>query len=140
MKRPGRAQTARSLGLLFLSLFFAGCSSRPQLYPNNPKYKSVGKEAAEADVELCMGEADKFVESPRGKKMLKGAGTGAVVGGAVGAAAGIFTGNVGRGAAMGAAMGGAGGAAAGSLSPDEVRRRYVNKCLTDKGYYILGWD
>lgn len=125
--------------LSLLPLLISGCSSRPQLYPNE-KYKSVGEEAAKRDIEACEEEADKFVKSPTGKKMLRGAGTGAVVGGAVGAAFGLFTGNVGGAAASGAAMGGAGGAASGALSPNELKHRYVDKCLSDRGYQVLGWD
>lgn len=128
-----------SLAALAMALLLCSCSSRPQLYPNQ-KYKEMGESASKEDIKLCMDEADKFLESPRGKKMLKGAGTGAVVGSAMGAVAGIFSGNVARGAVAGAAIGGAGGAAAGAMSPDEVRQRYVNKCLADKGYEVIGWD
>jgi ADP-ribosylglycohydrolase len=58
----------------------------------------------------------------------------------MGAVSGIFSGNIARGALMGSAIGGAGGAAAGALSPDEIKRRYVNTCLNEKGYQVLGWD
>lgn len=122
-----------------IPFLFAGCSSKPQLYPNE-KYKSVGEEAAEQDIKACREEADKFVKSPTGKKMLRGAGTGAVIGGTVGAVFGIFTGNVAGSAVRGAAVGGAGGAASGAMSPNELNQRYVDKCLSDKGYQVLGWD
>jgi outer membrane lipoprotein SlyB len=122
-----------------LLLLLAGCASKPQLYPNQ-KYKESGEKAAQADIDACMDEADRFLKSPRGKKIARGAGTGAVVGGAFGAALGLFSGNVVRGAAIGAGVGAAGGAASGAMSPDEVRYRYVNKCLADKGYEVLGWD
>ncbi len=125
--------------LFAILMVFGACASRPKLYPNET-YKRNGKEVAEADIDRCMSEADDYLESPTGKKMVKSGGAGAVIGGAIGAVGGIFTGNVARGAAQGAAMGGAGGAAAGALSPDEVKHRYVNQCLSDKGYQVLGRD
>lgn len=129
---------SRVLLLLCLLSFFS-CASKPQLYPNQ-KYRSVGKEAADQDIAQCREEAEEFLDSPRGKKIVKGAGAGALIGGAIGAVGGLFSGDVAGGATRGAAMGGAGGAAAGALSPDEVRKRYVNKCLSDKGYQVLGWQ
>lgn len=122
-----------------LLVFLVACASRPKLYPNE-KYKSVGKEIAQADIDHCIEEADEFVESSKGKKIAKGAGFGAVIGGAMGAVGGLFTGNVVGGAARGGAIGAGGGAAAGSLSPDEIKHRYVNQCLADQGYQVLGWD
>ena len=124
---------------LILISFLGGCASRPVLYPNE-RLKTQGKAAGEAEINQCMSDADQYLNSSAGKKIAKSAGFGAVIGGAVGAVAGVFTGNVARGAAQGAAMGGVGGAAAGALSPDEIKHRYVNKCLADKGYQVIGWD
>ncbi|MGZ3789565.1 MAG: glycine zipper domain-containing protein [Bacteriovorax sp.] len=126
------------LSLSFM-LLLSACASRPKLYPN-AALKSKGKEASEADINLCMEEADTYLESSEGKKIAKSAGFGAVVGGAVGAVAGAFSGNIARGAAQGAAIGGAGGAVSGALTPDQLKHRYVNQCLADKGYRVLGWD
>jgi outer membrane lipoprotein SlyB len=125
--------------LCLSSLCLVSCASRPKLYPNET-LKSKGKDAAEADVNLCMKEADDYLDSSEGKKVVKGAGFGAVVGGAVGAVAGAFTGNIGRGAAQGAALGGTGGAVSSAMTPDQFKHGYVNNCLADKGYRILGWD
>lgn len=126
---------------LFISLFilFTGCSSNPVLYPNE-KFESVGEEKAKQDTKSCMDKADKFIKSPKAKKMLKSGGAGAFLGGVVGGVAGLFTGDVAGSAAQGAAMGGAGGAVAGALSPDELKQKYVNHCLSKKGYQVLGWD
>ncbi|MFZ4712184.1 MAG: cell envelope biogenesis protein OmpA [Bacteriovoracaceae bacterium] len=124
---------------LLLLTFLSGCASKPRLYPNS-HFKQVGKEKANEDIKYCMKESDEYLESSKGKKIAKGAGAGAIIGGAMGAVGGIFTGNIGRGALVGGAIGGAGGAAAGSLSPDEIKHRYVNTCLSEKGYKVLGWD
>lgn len=125
----------------------SACASKPKLYPNQ-KLKTVGKKAAERDVEKCITESDEYFETSKGKKVLKSAGKGAVVGSAFGAAmgavAGAFTGNMGkglvRGGAIGAAGGAAGSAASTAISPDEIKRRYVNQCLSEKGYQVLGWE
>jgi len=126
------------LTIIFI-LLLVSCASKPKLYPNS-HLKQVGKEAANKDIKQCMDESDSYLESSKGKKIAKGAGAGAVIGGAMGAVSGIFSGNIARGALMGSAIGGAGGAAAGALSPDEIKRRYVNTCLNEKGYQVLGWD
>lgn len=133
-----RLKLSSYVGLLLLFLL-SSCSSRPVLYPNK-KYESVGENKAKQDIQSCMGRADKFIDSPKGKKMLKSGGAGAILGGVVGGVAGLFTGDVAGSAAQGAAMGGAGGAVAGALSPDELKEKYVNLCLRKKGYQVLGWE
>lgn len=125
--------------LSFLLLFLVACASRPQLYPNQ-KLKSVGKEVAQKDVDTCIAEADEYLKSSKGKQVAKGAGTGAAIGAAMGAVSGMFSGNVGRGVVRGGAIGAAGGGAAGAASPDQIKQRYVNQCLGEKGYQVIGWD
>jgi outer membrane lipoprotein SlyB len=120
-------------------IIISSCASRPKLYPNQ-KFKSVGKEAAKKDVDKCIAEADDYLESSKGKKVAKGAGAGAAIGAAMGAVGGMFTGNMGSGLVRGGAIGAAGGGTAGALSPDQMKQRYVNQCLADKGYRVLGWD
>lgn len=126
----------KTLMLLFL---VAACASRPQLYPN-AKLKEVGKAASKKDIDQCIADADEYLESSKGKQVAKSAGAGAAVGAAIGAVGGMFTGNFGSGLVRGGAMGAAGGGAAGALSPDQVKRNYVNQCLAEKGYQVIGWD
>jgi outer membrane lipoprotein SlyB len=125
--------------VMLASLSLVSCASRPQLYPNT-KYKQVGKDAADKDVDDCMKEADDFVESGKGKAIARGAGSGAAVGGAVGAVAGAFSHNILGGALLGGAVGATAGGAHAALSPDQIKRNYVNQCLHDRGYKVLGWD
>lgn len=126
--------------MLLLSLaILTSCASRPQLYPNE-KLKSVGKERAEKDTDQCIADADAYLKSSKGKNVAKGAGAGAAIGAAMGAVGGLFTGNLGGGLVRGGAIGAAGGGTAGALTPDQMKRRYVNQCLADKGYRVLGWD
>lgn len=132
-------KSIQSVAIILLLTTLMACAARPRLYPN-ATLTSRGRAAGEADINQCIKDADVYMESSKGKKIAKSAGFGAVVGGAVGAVSGLFSGDVGRGLAEGAAMGGVGGGTAGALSPDEIKRNFVNKCLADKGYQVLGWD
>ncbi len=125
--------------LILITTLIAGCASRPVLYPNK-KLKSVGKEASQKDIDVCLAEADEYLESAEAKKILRGAGKGSIFGGAVGAVTGLLTGDVLRGATSGAAVGAAAGGVGASLTPDQLERAYVNQCLQKKGYKVLGWD
>lgn len=123
-----------------LTLFtLVSCSSSPVLYPN-AKYESVGKEVAKADIKTCTDKAEKFLASSKGKQILKGAGGGAAVGTAVGAVTGLFTGDFLRGLTQGAATGAAAGGTVGAISPDQLKRRYIEHCLGRAGYQVIGWD
>lgn len=124
---------------IMLLLLVAGCASRPQLYPNQ-KLKKVGKEAAKQDVDQCIADADEYLKSSKGKQVAKSAGAGATIGAAMGAVGGMFRGDVGRGIVRGGAIGAAGGGAAGAVSPDQLKQRFVNQCLAEKGYQVIGWD
>ena len=121
---------------IFIILIFCGCAQqRPVLYPNS-HLAYVGQEKAQADIDTCMHLAKKY-----------GAGdtaAGAAVGAAAGAAIGAVLGNnVGRAAGVGAA-----GAGAATLTrktidsgePDPLFRRFVEKCLHEKGYETIGWQ
>ena len=126
-----------------LLLLQPGCADkRPVLYPNS-HLTSVGKEAAQADIDDCVQLAkDHGTGTDKGTEVVKSSATGAAIGAAGGAAVGAVTGNFGRGLAAGAA----GGAAVGgtrqairSGDPDPVFKRFVEKCLRDKGYHPIGW-
>ncbi len=131
------------LCLLGVIILMTACAKkRPVLYPN-ATYKAAGESVAQADINACIQlAADHGHATDAGKNVAgstaKGAVTGAVVGGAVGA----VTGRPGRGAAAGAAGGGAGGLMHGawkSGDPDQIERRFVEQCLRDKGYKVIGW-
>ncbi len=128
-----------SFAAAFLGLVAAACASHPQLYPND-KLKTVGKEAAHADIESCEHDADAYLESSKGKQIASGAGKGAVIGAAIGGVSGLFGGGFGRGLITGGAVGGAAGGTSGALSPDQVKHNFVDQCLHDKGYQVIGWN
>jgi len=116
-------------------LTLAGCASSPQLYPN-PKYQQVGKEQADRDVNDCQYQADQTV----GSHTAQNAGVGAVGGAAAGAALGAISGNPGTGAAVGGIFGGGAGAASSASSTSDIKHRFVNQCLAERGYQVLGWS
>ena len=119
----------------------AACATRPIVYPNE-KLRESGQVAVQEDTDACLAEADAYLEDGRVPETAKRTGEGAVVGGAVGAAVGAVRGSVGRGAAAGAAGGAAGGLVHGLFhwrDPDPVEQRYVERCLAERGYEVIGW-
>lgn len=136
------------LGLGLVSL--AACSAtppRPTLYPNDQLTRK-GPYASQADIDECERRAQSYVGTRTGgdtaKDVALGAGEGAVVGASVGAIGGVVTkGKVGRTTAAGAAIGGLLGAydaAKDSNKPDPKYVAFVNNCLEEKGYRVLGWE
>jgi hypothetical protein len=136
--------------LILAALSCLACATpRPVLYPN-ATLERVGRERAQRDVDECLALAERDVgRRGRGagegmaKRTAARTATGAATGAAIGAA-------VGGSAARGAA-GGAAGAAAHSVvgailhparargGPDPVFRRYVDRCLHERGYDVIGW-
>ncbi len=120
-----------------------GCArKKPVLYPN-AHYKQTAPEQVQNDINTCMQEAREYVgESSRGETAVKGGVKGGLIGGAVGLGVGIVTGSPGSSAAAGAAGGSAGGAVGGAMddSGNAVFRKFVNKCLKEKGYDPIGWE
>ncbi|WP_395168500.1 cell envelope biogenesis protein OmpA [Piscirickettsia salmonis] len=131
---------------VLVAAMLVGCASTPKLYPN-AKYKRVGKAVVQQDINVCTQEADEYLQSSKAKQVLKGAGTGAAVGAAGGAAVGVVSGLISGNwssilgsTAVGAGVGAAAGGTAAGISPDQLKRRYVNRCLVNKGYEVLGWS
>ena len=132
--------------IIFLAgtaVFMSACAKkRPVLYPN-ATYKAVGGTVAQSDIDDCIQmAADHGHATDSGKNVAKSTAKGAAVGAAVGGAVGAVTGRPGRGLAAGAAGGGAGGLARGAMKsgdPDEIERRFVEQCLRDMGYKVIGW-
>jgi hypothetical protein len=124
-------------------LLQTGCAQKqPVLYPNS-HLKRVGKQAAQADIEHCIQLArDYGADTDKGAEIAKSSAKGAAVGAAGGAAVGAVTGNFSRGLAAGAAGGAAVSGTRQALrsgDPDPVFKRFVEKCLRDKGYEPIGW-
>jgi hypothetical protein len=134
-------------GVLMVVAIGVGCahSQSPVLYPN-AKLEQVGKAQADADIATCRQKADDYVSS--GAATAKEVGKDTAVGGAGGAAVGAVAGAVsgggaGRGAAIGAATGATAGAVHGavkSAGPNPIYKNFVDRCLRDKGYQVIGWQ
>jgi hypothetical protein len=117
-------------------------NQRPQLYPNE-HYRQVGVETAEMEVSECMARADH--DAPQ-DSVAKGAAVntvgGAAAGAALGAIGGAIAGSPGTGAAAGAAVGataGAGKTAYDTSKPQETYKGWVEACLRERGYEVIGW-
>lgn len=117
-------------------------NQQPQLYPNE-HYRSVGAEAAQMDVSDCMYQADHGAPTD---SVAKGAAVntlgGAAGGAALGAIGGAIGGNAGTGAAAGAAVGAAAGAGKtiyDTSKPQESYKGWVEACLRERGYEVIGW-
>ncbi len=134
------------LVLLASASFLAACAAQhPVLYPN-AKWKSTGQIQAQTDINQCTALARQggVYASSAGTETVKSTAGAAAVGGAVGAVAGSVYGQPGRGAAAGAAGGAAGCLIRGLFrsnkhNPDPTTRRYIEQCLSDRGYNVLGW-
>ena len=148
--RQYRKHSAVLLAALFAGVVTASitaCSSSPKhpvLYPNQ-HLNRVGGHVAEQDINDCMQLARTagVNETKDGEVGRKAAG-GAAIGGASTAAYGVFRGgDVGERALAGAAAGAAAGAVRGGIQSTEqspLFMNFVNKCLSDKGYSVIGWQ
>jgi uncharacterized membrane protein len=127
-------------------VWFAGCAGTPNpvLYPNN-HLKQVGQSAADRDIVECrqLASSSGVVETKDGKVAKQAAG-GAAVGGAAAGAWGLVRGNdAGQRALAGAAAGGAAGTVRGTMNSSEtspVYKNFVQKCLRERGYEVIGWQ
>lgn len=133
----------RLTAVLLLAVLVAGCSSRPVLYPND-HYNWVGGAQAEADIDGCMALAEQYgTQSSAAGQAATSTVVGSGAGAATGAAVGAVVGSAGRGAATGAVGGAVGGLIRGlfkASEPAPIYKRFVNQCLSDRGYQPIGWD
>jgi outer membrane lipoprotein SlyB len=133
------------LVLLTFTLFYGvfattAQAAEPQFYPNQ-KYKNSTISQVNNDVTLCKSHASANVGNNSGSTVRKGLGT-AAKGAALGALAGAIGGNAGRGAGAGAAVGGTVGVVRGAREKGDGNpefQKFVNFCLEEKGYKVLGW-
>ena len=149
--RQYRKHSAVLLAALFAGLItasIAGCSSspkRPVLYPNQ-HLNRVGGHVSQQDIDACMRLAHSSgvnvtKDGEVGRKAAGGAALGGVSTGVYGAVRGSS--DVGNRALAGAAAGAATGAVRGGIQSTEqspIFKNFVNKCLSDKGYSVIGWQ
>jgi hypothetical protein len=126
-------------------------TQKPVLYPN-AKVQQTPKEQVDRDIEDCRKLASEYVGSSAGRDIAKDAAIGGGAGAATGAAGGAVHGAIsgrgaGAGAATGAAIGAATGATAGAVrgavkntEPSPVYKQFVDRCLRERGYDVMGWQ
>ena len=123
----------------------AACAGTPQpvLYPN-AHLQQVGRTAAQRDIAECRQLAGASgVAQNRDPNVGGQAATGAAVGGASAGAWGLVRGDAGERALAGAAAGAAAGTVRGAIQSSEtspVYKNFVQKCLRDRGYEVIGWQ
>ena len=135
---------------LALGSLLAGCATtsgeQPVLYPN-AAYKAMGESAARQHLDQCVALARQSGLQPGDNAAASGAARGAAIAGVAGAVGSLVFGRgnlddaVKRGA-QGAVVGAAGGATAGAISerPNSTYRQFVQRCASEKGLDIIGWN
>ncbi len=129
--------------LLILAVNLAACSmKKPVLYPND-HLNQVGKDVAKEDIDDCMEMAkESGVDPERTEKVAGRTASGGAIGAITGLAVGAVLGDSGKNALAGAVGGGTGGCLSGifeSSDPDPLFKRFVERCLQEKGYSPVGW-
>lgn len=122
-------------------------SARPVLYPN-ATLNRVGDARAQEETNACMARAQAAGLTPDEKNnaVAHRAGQGAATGGVAAAVGALVTGRGLDGAirsgATGAAVGGSAGAVSGAMTEkaSSTYRHFVQRCLGDKGFEVIGWN
>lgn len=125
-----------------------GALARPVLYPN-ATLSRVGDAQGRMEVNACMSRAQASGLSPAQStnEISRRAGEGAATAGLASAIGALITGRGGEGmlraGAAGAAVGGSAGAVSGAFHnnrPNGVYRNFVQRCLGEKGFDVIGWN
>lgn len=123
----------------------SGCAARdpqPELYPNE-HLRRVGEAQSKQDIAYCQALSTQYLQQRNAARDTAGNTVGGAAGGAaLGAIGGAIGGNAGKGAAIGAGVGAGLGLLKGLAEGSEPPQNYeafVRKCLTDKGYEVIGF-
>lgn len=126
----------------------ASPAARPVLYPN-ATLNRVGEAQGRAEADACMARAASAGLTPaeNSNAVARGAGVGAATGGVAAAVGALITGRgsegVVRAGVGGAAVGGSAGAVQGVFRngrPSSTYRTFVQRCLGEKGFDVIGWN
>ena len=142
----GLAQVRKIFILSAISTLLVACATSSPVVYQSKTAATVSEDQLHNDIEACRLEAKNKGLTPtggQGAEVAKGTVRGGAMGTATGAVTGAIGGNPGRGATYGAAA----GATAGLLNslfkgskPNSTYRRYVERCLTDLGHDVVGWN
>ncbi len=131
-----------NLPLLLAATLLGACASNQPVV-----YQADG--AAGGDVEAAIADCSRLAEQagarPGGttSTTVRRTAEGAAVGAATGAVGGAIAGNAGEGAAIGAATGATVNLIRNLFNepaPNPAYRGYVERCLRDRGYDVVGWQ
>ena len=135
------------VALLALGLL-SGCATpvaKPAFYPN-AHYQQVGPAQAQADAQFCAQLAQQSdVNAVNKVDAGRSAAAGAAGVGTAGVVGSLMTGhkpdlkNIAAGAAAIGAGGAAATAAGQSVSGSSLYRQFVQQCLAERGYHVIGW-
>jgi len=156
MKSPAHFRSYSAAAALSALALLSACatggpnsaSARPVLYPN-ATLNRVGDAQGQAEANVCMSRASAAGLSPSqsGNEVGRRAGEGAAVGGVASAVGALITGRGGEGVlragAAGAAVGGSAGAVSGAFhndKPNSTYRSFVQRCLSERGFEVIGWN
>lgn len=122
-------------------------SARPVLYPN-ATLNRVGVAQGQTEIDACMSRAMTAGLTPDEKNnaVARRAGEGAATAGVASAVGALLTGrssDVLRSGAIGAAVGGSAGAVSGAFHndrPNGTYRQFVQRCLSERGFDVIGWN
>ena len=125
----------------------ASPAARPVLYPN-ATLNRVGNTQGQLESDACAARAVQAGLSPDEKTnaVARRAGEGAAVAGVASAVGALITGrgtSVLQAGAAGAAVGGSAGAVSGAFHndrPSSTYRHFVQRCLSEKGFEVIGWN
>ncbi len=147
-------RSAFVLSLTLSATLLAGCATgarspeaRPVLYPNATLTK-MGDAAAKSEVDACVGKAQSagLKPSDENNAVGQGAARGAAMAGVAGVVGSLVTGRGIEGAlkqgAATAAVGGAVGATGGAFQnqPNQTYRHFVQRCVSERGLEVIGWN
>ena len=136
-----------SLALITVAVL-AGCATpvaKPAFYPN-AHYQQVGPAQANADAQYCAELAQQSdVNAVNKVDAGRSAAAGAAGVGTAGVVGSLLTGhkpdlkNIAAGAAAIGAGGAAATAAGQSVGGSGLYRQFVQQCLAERGYHVIGW-
>ena len=155
MNYPRPIKSVASIFCVALFAALAGCaatgpgsaSAKPVLYPNATLAR-VGDAQGRAEVDGCVSRAVQagLTSDQKTNEVGRRAGEAAATAGVASAVGALISGrssDILRAGATGAAIGGSAGAVSGAFNNDKVNpvyRQYVQRCLSDKGFEVIGWN
>jgi outer membrane lipoprotein SlyB len=133
----------RVVVITITAIWIGACATqRPVFYPN-ATLQQRGESMAEQDIDACMEYARvQGIENEQAGRIASSTAKRGAAGGAAGAVGGAIAGHAGRGAAIGSATAATWGLMQGlfsSSAPDPLFRSFVNVCLQNRGYQLIGW-